>query len=121
MIYLDRGVVGYDASVFYGFVSFHARLFGSRHGNRGRTADGDNRISCYAQPADNHATDAGDGVKAKRNVGNGKCNNEGNEGDVRDWPVEAARSVSVFVQGPVSQIMDVANTRRRCTPQIRPQ
>jgi hypothetical protein len=40
MMYLDRGLVGYGASVFYGFISFDARLFGSRHGDRGRTADG---------------------------------------------------------------------------------
>ena len=37
--------------------------FGSPHGDRGRTADGDNRISCYSRPADNHATDVSDGVK----------------------------------------------------------
>ena len=81
MMYLDRGLVGYDASVFYGFISFDARLFGSRHGDCGRAADGQNRISCYSRPADKHAANVSDGVKANRTGGNDKCNNEADTHD----------------------------------------
>jgi hypothetical protein len=48
IMYLDRGLVGYDAWVFYGFISFGARLFGSRDWDRGRAVDGHNCI--FATP-----------------------------------------------------------------------
>ena len=95
MMYLDRGLVGYDASVFYGFISFDARLFGSRHGDCGRTADGHNRISCYSRPAGKHATNVSDGVKANRTGSNDKCNNEA---DTHDRSMGAARSAAAFGQ-----------------------
>jgi hypothetical protein len=89
IMYLDRGLVGYDAWVFYGFISFGARLFGSRDWDRGRAVDGHNCISCYSQPADNQATNVSDGVKAERSGGNDECNNEA---CTRGRPMEAARS-----------------------------
>lgn len=79
----------------YGLISFDARLFGSRHGDCGRTVDGHNRISCYSRPADKHAANVSDGVKANRTGGYDKCNNEA---DTHDRSMVAARSAAAFGQ-----------------------
>ena len=76
--------------ISHGFVSFSRHLFGYLHGNRGRAADGHDRIYCCPRPADNHATKVDDRVKSREICADKRCNTEG---DGWGRPLEAERQV----------------------------
>ena len=63
--------------ISHGFFSFAHRLFGSHHGDRGRAADGHDRIFCCARPADNHATEVSDRVKTEKICADKKMRHRG--------------------------------------------